>query len=126
MPEFVPSGYLSIHEALNRLVKKSGRELRICLRRVVVVRVLKSPEPRGHRQQRPRRIRAVILRTRCTKRSTRPGSGTWMRSGRDPRDASGAPTYFVLLDWVGDRLIGIRDFRHARYATDGAELLMLG
>jgi RNA polymerase sigma-70 factor (ECF subfamily) len=44
---------------------------------------------------------------------------------RDPRDASGAPTYFVLLDWVGDRLIGIRDFRHARYATDGAELLML-
>ena len=45
---------------------------------------------------------------------------------RDPRDASGAPNYFVLLDWVGDRLIGIRDFRHARYATDGAELLMLG
>jgi RNA polymerase sigma-70 factor, ECF subfamily len=45
---------------------------------------------------------------------------------RDPRDASGAPTYFVLLDWVGDRLIGIRDFRHARYATDGAELLLLG
>jgi len=45
---------------------------------------------------------------------------------RDPRDASGAPTYFVLLDWAGDRLIGIRDFRHARYATDGAELLMLG
>ena len=45
---------------------------------------------------------------------------------RDPRDASGAPTYFVLLDWVGDRVIGIRDFRHARYATGGAELLMLG
>jgi RNA polymerase sigma-70 factor (ECF subfamily) len=45
---------------------------------------------------------------------------------RDPRDASGAPTYFVLLDWVGDRIIGIRDFRHARYATDGADLLMLG
>jgi RNA polymerase sigma-70 factor (ECF subfamily) len=44
---------------------------------------------------------------------------------RDPGDASGAPTYFVLLDWAGDRLIGIRDFRHARYATDGAELLML-
>ncbi|HET8920571.1 MAG TPA: sigma-70 family RNA polymerase sigma factor [Xanthobacteraceae bacterium] len=45
---------------------------------------------------------------------------------RDPGDASGAPTYFVLLDWAGDRLIGIRDFRHARYATDGAELLVLG
>jgi RNA polymerase sigma-70 factor (ECF subfamily) len=36
------------------------------------------------------------------------------------------PTYFVLLDWAGDRLIGIRDFRHARYAIDGAELLALG
>jgi RNA polymerase sigma-70 factor (ECF subfamily) len=45
---------------------------------------------------------------------------------RDPRDASGAPTYFVLLDWVGDRIIGIRDFRHARYATDGADLLRVG
>ena len=45
---------------------------------------------------------------------------------RDPRDPSGAPAYFVLLNWEGDRLVGIRDFRHARYATDGAELLMLG
>jgi RNA polymerase sigma-70 factor (ECF subfamily) len=45
---------------------------------------------------------------------------------RDPGDASGAPTYFMLLDWAGDRVIGIRDFRHARYATDGAELLVLG
>jgi RNA polymerase sigma-70 factor (ECF subfamily) len=45
---------------------------------------------------------------------------------RDPHDASGAPTYFVLLNWVGDRLIGIRDFRHARYAADGAELVALG
>jgi RNA polymerase sigma-70 factor, ECF subfamily len=45
---------------------------------------------------------------------------------RDPGDASGVPTYFVLLDWAGDRLIGIRDFRHARYAIDGAELLALG
>jgi RNA polymerase sigma-70 factor, ECF subfamily len=45
---------------------------------------------------------------------------------RDPDDPSGAPTYFVLLDWAGDRLVGIRDFRHARYATDSAELLMLG
>ena len=45
---------------------------------------------------------------------------------RDPRDPSGAPAYFVLLNWAGDRLVGIRDFRHARYATDGAELLMLG
>jgi len=45
---------------------------------------------------------------------------------RDPGDPLGAPAYFVLLNWAGDRLVGIRDFRHARYATDGAELLMLG
>jgi RNA polymerase sigma-70 factor (ECF subfamily) len=44
---------------------------------------------------------------------------------RDPGDASGAPTYFVLLDWAGERLVRIVDFRHARYATDGAEILML-
>jgi RNA polymerase sigma-70 factor, ECF subfamily len=44
---------------------------------------------------------------------------------RDPHDATGAPTYFVLLEWVGDRLTGIRDFRHARYAADGAELVAL-
>ena len=42
---------------------------------------------------------------------------------RDPGDASGAPTYFVLLDWAGDRLSRIRDFRHARYALDGAEII---
>jgi RNA polymerase sigma-70 factor (ECF subfamily) len=44
---------------------------------------------------------------------------------RDPRDSSGAPMYFVLLDWADGRLVGIRDFRHARYAADGAELLAL-
>ncbi|MGA8699584.1 MAG: sigma-70 family RNA polymerase sigma factor [Xanthobacteraceae bacterium] len=44
---------------------------------------------------------------------------------RDPRNASAAPTYFVLLNWAGDRLVGIRDFRHARYATEGAKLLVL-
>jgi RNA polymerase sigma-70 factor (ECF subfamily) len=42
---------------------------------------------------------------------------------RDPSDASAAPTYFVLLDWAGDRLSRIRDFRHARYAIDGAEII---
>ena len=45
---------------------------------------------------------------------------------RDPSDASGAPTYFVLLDWAGGQLIRIIDFRNARYATEGAEILMLG
>ena len=45
---------------------------------------------------------------------------------RDPGDPSGTPAYFVLLEWVGDRVGSIRDFRHARYATEGAELLTLG
>ena len=43
---------------------------------------------------------------------------------RDPRDLSEEPTYFVLLGWAGDRVAAIRDFRHARYAIEGAELLV--
>lgn len=45
---------------------------------------------------------------------------------RDPGDPSGAPLYFVLLEWTGDRIGHIRDFRYARYATEGAELHALG
>ncbi len=44
---------------------------------------------------------------------------------RDPNDPSSAPGYFILLDWVGDRLVRILDFRHARYVLDGAELVAL-
>jgi RNA polymerase sigma-70 factor (ECF subfamily) len=33
--------------------------------------------------------------------------------------------YFVLLEWSGGELLVIRDFRYARYAVDGAEILML-
>jgi RNA polymerase sigma-70 factor, ECF subfamily len=44
----------------------------------------------------------------------------------DPGDTSGRPTYFVLLEWAGDGLVNIRDFRYARYAIEGAELLVLG
>jgi RNA polymerase sigma-70 factor (ECF subfamily) len=43
---------------------------------------------------------------------------------RDPGDPSGAPAYFVLLQWAGDRLMNIRDFRHARYVTEGAEVVI--
>jgi RNA polymerase sigma-70 factor (ECF subfamily) len=32
------------------------------------------------------------------------------------------PAYFVLLAWDGERVMHIRDFRYARYATEGAEL----
>jgi RNA polymerase sigma-70 factor, ECF subfamily len=41
---------------------------------------------------------------------------------RDPRDSSGKPTYFVLLEWVGEDVLGIRDFRYARYVMADAEI----
>lgn len=44
----------------------------------------------------------------------------------DPADPSAAPTYFVLLDWSGGKLTGIRDFRHARYASDGLDFRLFG
>jgi RNA polymerase sigma-70 factor (ECF subfamily) len=44
---------------------------------------------------------------------------------RDPRDPSARPVYFVLLEWTGDRLANIRDFRHARYAAEDADLVTL-
>src|SRR5215467_12504133 len=44
---------------------------------------------------------------------------------RDLADPNGRPTYFILLSWGGDGLIGIRDFRYARYAIEGAELVAL-
>jgi RNA polymerase sigma-70 factor (ECF subfamily) len=39
----------------------------------------------------------------------------------DPREPQAQPTYFILLEWDDDKLIAIRDFRHARYAIEGAE-----
>ena len=41
----------------------------------------------------------------------------------DPDDPRGVPLYFILLDWTGERLLKVRDFRYARYVTDGAELI---
>jgi RNA polymerase sigma-70 factor, ECF subfamily len=40
-----------------------------------------------------------------------------------PDDPGGRPIYFILLDWAGDRLLNVRDFRYARYATEDAELI---
>ena len=40
----------------------------------------------------------------------------------DPDDIQGRPLYFVVLDWTGEKLALIRDFRYARYALDGAEI----
>jgi RNA polymerase sigma-70 factor, ECF subfamily len=40
-------------------------------------------------------------------------------------DASDAPPiYFMLLDWDGDKVATIRDFRYATYVLDGAEYLV--
>jgi RNA polymerase sigma-70 factor (ECF subfamily) len=35
----------------------------------------------------------------------------------------GTPAYFITLDWRDDSVAGIRDFRFARYAMDGAEVV---
>jgi RNA polymerase sigma-70 factor (ECF subfamily) len=45
---------------------------------------------------------------------------------RDPGDPSGPPKYFILLQWAGNVVATIRDFRHAPYAIAGAEILVLG
>jgi RNA polymerase sigma-70 factor (ECF subfamily) len=33
--------------------------------------------------------------------------------------------YFVLLEFAGDGVVNIRDFRFARYAIEGAEVRVL-
>jgi len=43
----------------------------------------------------------------------------------DPHDPSRAPAYFIVLDWAGGRVSAIRDFYHARYALEGAEIRAL-
>jgi RNA polymerase sigma-70 factor (ECF subfamily) len=42
---------------------------------------------------------------------------------RAPGDPTAKPVYFILLTWAGDQVVGIRDFRFARYVTEGAEIL---
>lgn len=44
---------------------------------------------------------------------------------RDSDDPAARPSYFILLAWQDGKLLTIRDFRHARYAADGAELFAL-
>jgi len=41
----------------------------------------------------------------------------------DPNEPGARPTYFVLLEWEDGKLVAIRDFRHARYAIEGAEIV---
>jgi RNA polymerase sigma-70 factor (ECF subfamily) len=42
----------------------------------------------------------------------------------DPGQPGSGPKYFMLLQWSGDKVATIRDFRHARYIIDGAEYLI--
>jgi RNA polymerase sigma-70 factor, ECF subfamily len=44
---------------------------------------------------------------------------------RDPSDPSGRPAYFIVLQWTGGRVSAIRDFRHARYAIEAAEIMVV-
>jgi RNA polymerase sigma-70 factor (ECF subfamily) len=39
----------------------------------------------------------------------------------DPGQPAGPPIYFMLIEWRDGRLLGVRDFRYARYVVDGAE-----
>ena len=41
---------------------------------------------------------------------------------RDPNDATRRPAYFVLLDWTAGHVATIRDFRHAPYVIEAAEV----
>jgi RNA polymerase sigma-70 factor (ECF subfamily) len=40
----------------------------------------------------------------------------------DPRDPSGPPSYFVLIEWVNGRIALIRDYRYARHVISEAEI----
>jgi RNA polymerase sigma-70 factor (ECF subfamily) len=43
-----------------------------------------------------------------------------------PGNPTTRPDYFILLGWAGESVATIRDFRFARYVTDGAEIIALG
>lgn len=45
---------------------------------------------------------------------------------RTPDSVSATPDYFILLGWSDERVVTIRDFRFARYVTEGAEIIALG
>jgi len=44
----------------------------------------------------------------------------------DGEDPDERVKYFVLLEWVGDKVTSIRDFVFARYAMDGADIKVMG
>ena len=46
-------------------------------------------------------------------------------AGLRSRRPTAKPLYFVLLGWADGQLLTIRDFRHARYAAEDAEMVVL-
>jgi RNA polymerase sigma-70 factor (ECF subfamily) len=44
----------------------------------------------------------------------------------DPGDPKQRPSYFMLLEFDGPLVTAIRDFRYARYVTEGADLVLFG
>jgi RNA polymerase sigma-70 factor, ECF subfamily len=42
----------------------------------------------------------------------------------DPNDRARTPRYFILLHWTADRIASIRDFRHARYVMEAADVIV--
>jgi RNA polymerase sigma-70 factor (ECF subfamily) len=42
----------------------------------------------------------------------------------DPNEPDAGPKYFMLVDWSADKIATIRDFRHAPYVIEGAEVLV--
>jgi hypothetical protein len=41
-----------------------------------------------------------------------------------PNDPLAQVSYFILLAWIEDRLVEIRDFRYARYVAEDAEIII--
>jgi RNA polymerase sigma-70 factor (ECF subfamily) len=43
----------------------------------------------------------------------------------DPREASPQPAFFMLIEWDGAQVSGIRDYRYARYVLRDAAIVEL-
>jgi RNA polymerase sigma-70 factor, ECF subfamily len=43
---------------------------------------------------------------------------------QDSENATGRPRNFILLEWAGDKVLGIRDFSHARYLMADVEIIV--
>jgi len=82
----------------------------------------------------------LVVRTRMRGRQVHPYFGNYASVGDwrlvpgqvegrpailvyDPSQPQARPTYFILLEWDSGKLVAIRDFRHARYAVEGAEMV---